>query len=331
MTEAPTANSSRDVSSLAPLAVNTQTSADSPGQTPEPEFSEPQPTELSGQPASSDVLQALEGDDEIKEIKSTMLDSAGLASQAASQALKAGADLEQTTQRLSSLYATQRKMGLMVLVSCATLMVIGMVLFVFMSSGLRQRIAQADAMLLAVGKRIVSMNESLELLKESGEILRDIASNQSALSGQQTKLDGRLDDLLRTTQSAVISPTKDTKTQDISKLLQGMELQIQANVSAINSLSAQLRSKPAASTDTAMIRREVEASLLRRQSNATTPTASANPAPRPAPRPAPIPAPTPTPTPTATPVAPVANAAPVKPVERLVQYPRIQSTPAATP
>jgi hypothetical protein len=321
MTEAPTSNASREAPSLAPLAVNTQASADSPGQTPEPEFSEPQPAELSGQPASSAVLQALEGDDEIKEIKSTMLDSAGLASQAASQALKAGADLEQATQKLSSLYAKQRKLGLMVLVSCATLMVIGMVLFVFMSSGLQQRIAQADAMLLAVGKRIVSMNESLELLKGSGEILRDISSNQSALSSQQTKLDGRLDDLLRTAQSAVISPTKDTKTQDISKLLQGMELQIQGNVSAIKDLSAQLRSKPAASADAVMIRREVEASLLRRQSKPTTPIATATPTPTPAP----------TPAPTATPVPPVANAAPVKPVERLVQYPRVQSTPTVTP
>ncbi len=319
MTEAPTANASRDASSLAPLAVNTQAFADSAGQTPEAEFSELQPAELSGQPASSGVLQALEGDDEIKEIKSTMLDSAGLASQAASQALKAGADLEQATQNLISLYATQRKLGLMVLVSCATLMVIGMVLFVFMSSGLQQRIAQADAMLLAVGKRIVSMNESLELLKGSGEILRDISSNQGALSSQQTKLDGRLDDLLRTTQSAVISPTKDPKTQDISKLLQGMELQIQANVSAIKDLSVQLRSKPPASADAVMIRREVEASLLRRQSKPTTPTATATPTPAP------------TPAPTATPVPPVANAAPVKPVERLVQYPRVQSTPTVTP
>lgn len=323
MTEAPTANASREASSLAPLAADTQASADSPGQTLKPEFPEPPPAELSGQPASSAVLQALEGDDEIKEIKSTMLDSAGLASQAASQALKAGADLELATQNLISLYATQRKIGLMVLVSCATLMVIGMVLFVFMSSGLQQRITQADAMLLAVGKRIVSMNESLELLKGSGEILRDISSNQSALSSQQTKLDGRLDDLLRTAQSAVISPTKDNKTQDISKLLQGMELQVQANASAIKDLSAQLRSKPAASADAVTIRREVEASLLRRQSKPTTPT--------PTPTPTATPVATPTATPTATPIAPVANAAPVKPVERLVQYPRVQSTPTVTP
>ena len=319
MTEAPTANSSSDASSLAPLAENTQASADSPGQTPEPELSEPQPAELSDQPASSGLLQALEGDDEITEIKSTMLDSAGLASQAASQALKAGADLEQATQNLVSLYATQRKLGLMVLFSCATLMVVGMVLFVFMSSGLQKRIVQADAILLAVGKRIVSMNESLELLKGSEEILRDISSNQSALSSQQTKLDGRMDELLRTTQSAVISPSKDTKAQDISKLLQGMELQIRGNVSAINNLSTQLRSKPAASTDAGMIRREVEASLLRRESKATIPTAKATATPAP------------TPAVTAPPVAPVANAAPVRPVERFVQYPRVQSTPTVTP
>ena len=308
MTEAPAANSSHEPSTLEPLAVSTQLAADSSVQAPESESSEPQPTEpseLPGEPASSAALQAMEGDDEIKEIKSTMLDSAGLANQAASQALKAGAELQHATHNLINLHATQRKLGLIVLVSCGTLMVIAMALFVFISSRLQQRIAQADAMLLAVGKRVVTMNESLELIRGTGEILRDISSNQSAISSQQTKLDGRFDEVLRATQSTVNSPTKDSKTQDTSKLLQAMELQIQGNFSAIKSLSAQLRSKPAAGPDPVVIRREVEASLLRQQSKA--------------------------PAPAATPVAPVASPAPVKPVERLVQYPRVQSTPTVAP
>lgn len=316
MTETPAANSSHEPSTLDPLAVNTQLAADSPVQGPKPEFSEPQhaePSERSGELASSAALQAMEGDDEVKEIKSTMLDSAGLANQAASQALKAGAELQHATDNLINLHATQSKLGLIVLASCGTLMVFAMVLFVFISSRLQQRIAQADAMLLAVGKRVVTMNESLELIRGTGEILRDISSNQSAISSQQNKLDGRFDEVLRVTQGAVNSPTKDSKPQDTSKLLQAIELQIQGNSSAIKNLSTQLRSQPAAGFDPAMIRREIEASLLRQQSKT------------------PVPTPAPAAAAAATSVTPVASPVPVKPVERMVQYPRVQSTQTLTP
>lgn len=312
MTETSAATPPREPSTMEPPAVDTQLATDTTAQTPKLEHFEPvsaEPSGLSGEPAISAALQALEADTEVKEIKSTMLDSAELANQAANHALKAGDDLQHITENLTKLYATQRKLGVICLVSCGTLLVVAMVLFVFMSSSLQQRIAQADAMLLAVGKRIVTMNESVEIISGTGEILRTISSNQSALSGQQTKLDGRLDEVLRATQNAAGTSTKDAKAPDISKLLQAMELKLEGNSSAIKSLSAQLRTKPPAGPDPVSIRREVEASLLRQQSK--TPT---------------LPTPTQTPTP-----ATAANPVPAKPAERLIQYPRVQSAPTAAP
>ncbi len=321
MTETAAATPSREPSALEPLATNTQPGTDSPAQTPESELSEPGPAEHSEPAAetmSSAARQAMEDDQEVQEIKSTMLDSAELANQAANHALKAGDDLQQATQNLTKLYDTQRKLGVLVLVSCGTLLVVATVLFVFMSSSLKQRIAQADAMLVAVGKRIVTMNESIEILNASGDILRTIASNQSALSDQQVKLDGRLDEALKGAQNVAATTTKDPKTPDIGKLLQAMEAQIQGNTSALKTLAAQQRSKPATDPDVVTIRREVEASLLRQQKKTQTPT------------PAPAPTLTQNQTPPPTP-APAVNPAPPKPVERLVQYPRVQSAPAAAP
>ena len=321
MTETAAATPPHEPSALEPLATNTQLGTDSPAQTPESELSEPGPAEHSEPAAetmSSAARQAMEDDQEVQEIKSTMLDSAELANQAANHALKAGDDLQQATQNLTKLYDTQRKLGVLVLVSCGTLLVVATVLFVFMSSSLKQRIAQTDAMLVAVGKRIVTMNESIEILNASGDILRTIASNQSALSDQQVKLDGRLDEALKGAQNVAATTTKDPKTPDIGKLLQAMEAQIQGNTSALKSLAAQQRSKPATDPDVVTIRREVEASLLRQQKKTQTPT------------PAPAPTLTQNQTPPPTP-APAVNPAPPKPVERLVQYPRVQSAPAAAP
>ena len=162
------------------------------------------------------------------------------------------------------------------------------------------------------------MNESIEILNASGDILRTIASNQSALSDQQVKLDGRLDEALKGAQNVAATTTKDPKTPDIGKLLQAMEAQIQGNTSALKSLAAQQRSKPATDPDVVTIRREVEASLLRQQKKTQTPT------------PAPAPTLTQNQTPPPTP-APAVHPAPPKPVERLVPYPRVQSAPAAAP
>jgi len=321
MTETAAATPSREPSALEPLATNTQPGTDGPAQTPESELSEPGPAEYSEPSAetmSSAARQAMEDDQEVQEIKSTMLDSAGLANQAANHALKAGDDLQQATQNLIKLYDTQRKLGVIVLVSCGTLLVVATVLFVFMSSSLKQRIAQADAMLVAVGKRIVTMNESIEILNASGDILRTIASNQGALSDQQVKLDGRLDEALKAAQNVTATTTKDPKAPDIGKLLQAMEAQIQGNSSALKSLAAQQRSKPATDPDLVAIRREVEASLLRQQKKTQTPT--------PAPAPTLTQSQTPPPSP-----APAVNPAPPKPVERLVQYPRVQSAPTTAP
>jgi len=321
MTETAAATPSREPSALEPLATNTQLATDLAAQAPESELSEAaaaEHSEPSAETMSSAARQAMEDDQEVQEIKSTMLDSADLANQAANHALKAGDDIQQATQNLIKLYDTQRKLGVLVLVSCGTLLVVATVLFVFMSSSLKQRIAQADAMLVAVGKRIVTMNESIEILNASGDILRTIASNQSALSDQQVKLDGRLDEALKAAQNVTATTTKDPKTPDIGKLLQAMEAQIQGNSSALKSLAAQQRSKPATDPDLVAIRREVEASLLRQQKKTQTPT--------PAPAPTLTQSQTPPPSP-----APAVNPAPPKPVERLVQYPRVQSAPTTAP
>lgn len=274
---------------------------------------QPAPAEALASPAASNKahlpatpeLQAMEEDPEVKDVKTTLLESAELANRAASQALQAGADLQAATHHMIGGHVTQRKHGLIVLALFTTLMLIAMVLFGFMSARLQQRIAQADAMLLAVGKRVVTMNEAIELISDTGEALRDISNKQNAITSQQGKLDSRLDELMRATQSAMqaISQTSDPKNQEINKLLQAMDGRIQSNSNALKLLPSQLRSVPAASPNPTAIRREVEATLLRQQSKAAAPVIA--------------------------PTTPVIS--PEKPIERLVQYPRVQSPATGTP
>lgn len=242
-------------------------------------------------------------DHELTEMKSTLLDAAELSNRAAGLAAKASADLHSAADNVMQSNASVRIYGIVVLAAFGILMMIGLGLFGFMSMRLQSRITQADAMLLAVGKRVVAMDESIELLADTGERLRDMAAKQDTLASQQLKNETRLEDVMRVAQSAsdaLTKPATDTKGPDMVKLLQALDARMQSQATAIAALSSQTRAAAAPRTDTAAVRKEVEAML--RQQKAVEAAAK-----------------------------PVTVTPPVKPKENLVQYPRTQPQGSQTP
>jgi len=257
-------------------------------------------------------------DAEMAEMKSTMLESAELANRAAGMAAKAAGDMHGASTELIESYSSQKVYLVIVLAVFGLLMVMAISIFAFMSYRLQQRVAQADAMLLAVGKRVIAMDESLELFSGHGEALREVASKQDAIVSAQTKIELRLDEVMRGVQTAVDTiakpPANDKdKAPDVAKLIKELDGKLQAQAMAINNLSSQVRAvgSPApARADPAAVRKEAEA--LVRQLKAAE--ASVKP---------PVPA-------AAAAAAAPAPKAPEKPVEKLVQYPRVQN-PGKTP
>lgn len=250
-----------------------------------------------------EITHAVTHDHELTDMKSTLLDAAELSNRAAGLAAKAGADLHSAADHVMESNASVRIYGIVVLAAFGILMMIGLGLFGFMSMRLQSRINQADAMLLAVGKRVVAMDESIELLTDTGERLRDMAAKQDLLASQQLKNETRLEDVMRVAQSAsdaLIKPAADTKGPDLAKLLQALDARLQSQAAAIAALSSQTRTAAAPRTDTAAVRKEVEAML--RQQKAVEAAAK-----------------------------PVMVAPPVKPKENLVQYPRTQPQGSQTP
>ena len=263
-------------------------------------------------------------DDDMLAMRSAMLDSAELANRAAGLAAKAAADMHSLTTDMHHVtgemhtasaalvesHGKQRLNGIVVLATFGALMLTSMALFGIMSYRLQSRITQADEMLLAVGKRIVTMNETMELITGAGETLRDISSRQDTIVGGQAKLDARLDEVVNSmAQAAAHAASKpaDPKAQDLSKLIQALDAKIQSQSTALNALTSQVRAAPAAPRpDPAAVRREIEAALRQQKTAeaAAKPVVVAPPAP---------PAP------------------PPKPKETLVQYPRTQPQGKETP
>jgi len=252
-------------------------------------------------------------DAEMAEMKSTMLDSAELANRAAGMAAKAAGNMHGASTQLIESYSAQKMFLIIVLAVFGLLMVLAITVFAFMSFRLQQRVTQADAMLIAVGKRVIAMDESLEQFSGHGEALSEVASKQEAIISAQTKIELRLDEVMRGVQGAVdtiskpVAQDKDKeKAPDVAKLIKDLDGKLQAQANAISNLSSQVRAVGTAPVraDPAAVRKEAEA--LVRQLKAAE--ASVKPA-----------APSPT-SPSAAPKTPE------KPVEKVVQYPRIQNT-----
>lgn len=271
--------------------------------------------------ADSSALAQMDEDPQIVDIKLTLIDAAELAGRAGVQAAKAGADMHAAAKDLAVDHATQRKHGIVVLSVFAVLVVMGLILFGVMSIRLQQRINQLDAMLLAVGKRVIAMDESLKLVNNSGEVFQAIAERQDTISRQQVKLDTRVEDLMKAAQSAIQTnaQTIDTQGKDNAKRLAAAEANIQSHATALKTHSNKLQAAPTAAPrpDPALIRREVEAVLQRQQKAVSSaPVAAAT---------SPVAAPANVP-----PVPAVKTAPPAKAAEALVRYPKLPNPNGTT-
>lgn len=268
------------------------------------------------QAAQSPELQHMEQDPQVKDIKHTLLDAAELASRAGVHAANAGANLQTAAKDLMAGHATQRKHGLIVLAVFGLLVVIAVAMSGLMSIRLQQRITKADEMLLAVGKRVIAMDESIKLISNSGEIFQTMSEQQDAISRQQTRLEAKVEELMKTAQSAISAnaQTIDSKTKEIAKRVEAVETSLQSNAATVKAMAAKAQAAPppAPRPDPAVIRREVKAEVeakvkeveasLQRQQKAIKDAAP--------------------------PAAPVAAKPPAKAPESLVQYPKVPAAAA---
>ena len=269
------------------------------------------------QAAQSPELQHMEQDPQVKDVKHTLLDAAELASRAGVHAANAGANLQTAAKELMAGHATQRKHGLIVLAVFGLLVVIAVAMAGVMSIRLQQRITKADEMLLAVGKRVIAMDESIKLVSNSGEIFQTMSEQQDAISRQQARLEAKVEELMKTAQSAISAnaQTIDSKTKEIAKRVEAVETGLQSSAATVKAIAAKAQAAPppAPRPDPAVIRREVKAEVeakvkaeveasLQRQQKAIKDAAPS--------------------------AAPVAVKPPAKAPESLVQYPKVPAAAA---
>jgi methyl-accepting chemotaxis protein len=194
-----------------------------------------------------------------------VLDSAELATKSAEAATSVGVQLRQATQEFKEVTDAGHKKARLLLAVMGGVMVISLIFFLIMGVRLVSRINQLDAMLLAVGKRVVELNTGMESLEGVNQSVKELASQQEALTKSQGQIEGRIDASLKQSESLVQKvPTETAKqvaasSDSVIRQVQGINAKLQTQANAVQSLGNEVKSLKSAVGNVDGLKRDVEA------------------------------------------------------------------------
>jgi hypothetical protein len=211
-------------------------------------------------PALKTTDQALD-DHEMIDMKLVLMDSAELATRVANVAADAGVDLRVASNKLTMSYEQHRKLLILLIAIFGGLMIVACGVFAAMAWRLQSRVAQLDTMVLAVGKRVVGMDASMESVGAVQQALQELLVKQEAMTSLQSKIDARMEEAIKSTQGVPELTAKqiDGKTQEMKKQVEMLDGKLQAQANVLKTLSGQMKGLQGSVTDASGLRRELEA------------------------------------------------------------------------
>ena len=198
---------------------------------------------------------------ELRDIKVVVLDSAELATRSASLATTAGLDIKTATDKMLVVQGAHRKHNMIFLGIAGLIVLLAAGVLGATVATQYTRLKQIDAMLLAVGKRVTELDATMETVGSVNEALNTMVKQQEEAQKVQGKLESRLDDVIKNTQSMPEEAAKqfETKGQALVKQVQSMDGRLQAQANALRNLDQQLKSIQNQMSDSGQkIRQEVE-------------------------------------------------------------------------
>jgi hypothetical protein len=257
-------------------------------------------------PADPSLHSVTQAPEELEGLKIVVLESAELATRSANMATNAGADLKAATKHLDTTLAIQKKQTTILFAAAGGLMLVAATVFAAMTVSLKSRINQLDTMVGAVGKRVVELDASMELVGSVNEALQEMVSKQEGLTKMQGKLEARLDEAIKNSQSVPEQTAKqvDAKGQVLAKQVQRHGWSFTAASQCAKNSFYQLQNLQGAVGETGGLKREMEAiAKLQRDRQSAETTASTQ--------------------------AAAATVSAARQREKMIQYPRVQQD--ATP
>lgn len=193
-----------------------------------------------------------------------VLDSADLATQSAEAAASASSHLRKTTAEFKELTEAGHKKARLLLAITSGVLIVSLIFFLIMGVRLVSRINQLDALMEAVGKRVIELNVAMESLEGVNRSVQDLAAKQAELTKSQGQIEGRIDASLKQAEGMVQKVPSETAKQvaassdSLMRQVQGINTRIQSQANAVQSLGGEVKSLKAAVGNVDSLKRDVE-------------------------------------------------------------------------
>jgi CII-binding regulator of phage lambda lysogenization HflD len=246
--------------------------------------------------------------DELEGIKMVALESAELATRSANLAVGAGENMKKATHNLEELMKVNKKQHQILLGIAGGLMFITAIVFATSIFTLKSRINQMDAMLASLSKRVVELNDSVEMVGSVNEGLQAMVAKQDDISKMQGSLEKRLNEAIKNTESVPEKTAQQVgeKGLVLAAQVKSLEGRFVQQSKALNALATQVGGLQGAVGETGTFKKEMETlARLQRERQATENTVTIKAA-------------------ASNNAANQAALAAAKQRERMVQYPRAQ-------
>lgn len=211
-------------------------------------------------PAAHAPSPAYADNDELEGIKMVALESAELATRSANLAVGAGENMKKATHNLEELMKLNKKQHQILLAIACGLMFITALVFATSIFSLKSRITQMDAMLASLSKRVVELNDSIELVGSVNEGLQAMVSKQDDMTKMQSSLETRLADAIKKSESVPERTAQQVgeKGQVLADQVKSLEGRFVQQSRAMNALASQVTGLKGAVGETGGFKKEME-------------------------------------------------------------------------
>ena len=204
--------------------------------------------------------QAQADNDELEGIKMVALESAELATRSANLAVGAGENMKKATHNLEELMKVNKKQQQILLGIACGLMFVTALVFATSIFSLKSRITQMDTMLSALSKRVVELNDTIELVSSVNEGLQEMVSKQDDMTKMQSSLETRLADAIKKSESVPERTAQQVgeKGQVLADQVKSLESRFVQQSRAMNALASQVTGLKGAVGETGGFKKEME-------------------------------------------------------------------------
>lgn len=219
------------------------------------------------QPADQDTssvhaAQAASTDaEELEGLKMLALDSAELATRSANVAAGVAENMKKATLGLHDLMKVNKKQHLIMMGVAGGFMFITGIIFATSVFTLKSRINQMDSMLVALSKRVVELDESMEMVGSVNEGLQAMVVKQDGIAKMQGALEARLNDAIKQTESVPAKTAEQVgeKGEILAAQVKSLEGRFMQQSRALNALANQVGGLQGAVGETGGFKKEMEA------------------------------------------------------------------------